>query len=139
MTAALSPLWTPSDELVANANVTRFMARLGVRSYAELNASIAADVRPFNAAIVEELALDWDRPYDQLLDLSRGKPFARWFAGGELNAAANCLDRWVARGRGADSALVYEGEDGVTKLYSFAELRDEVARLGAALRQLGVR
>ena len=51
---------------------------------------------------------------------------------------ANCLDRWVARGRGAQTALVYEGEEGDVRTYTFDELRALVCRIGNALRALGV-
>jgi acetyl-CoA synthetase len=131
-------VWHPSDEAIARANFTAFLPRLGVTNYAELLASTAADVRPFHREIVETLGLHWDRPYDELLDLSRGKPFAKWFAGGLLNAPANCLDRHIALGRGDAEALVAEGEDGIVRRFTFAELRDEVARLANALRSLGV-
>jgi acetyl-CoA synthetase len=132
-------VWQPDPELVARANLTAFLKDYGVATYDDLTRSVAADVRPFHRRIVETLDLHWDRPYDELLDLERGKPFARWFVGGELNAAANCLDRQIARGRGESFALFHEGEDGVTERLTFAELRDEVGRLGNALRSLGVR
>lgn len=131
-------IWSPSDEAIARANFTAFLPRLGVSNYAELLAATAADVRPFHREIVAALGLHWDRPYDELLDLSRGKPFATWFGGGLLNAPANCLDRHIALGRGDAQALVAEGEDGVVRRFTFSELRDEVARLANALRSLGV-
>jgi acetyl-CoA synthetase len=140
MTSFANPgaIWHPSDAAIAQSNFTAFLPRLGVTTYAELQAATAADVRPFHREIVAALGLHWDRPYDTLLDLSRGKPFATWFGGGLLNAPANCLDRHIALGRGRDEALVAEGEDGVVRRFTFAELRDEVARLANALRSLGV-
>jgi acetyl-CoA synthetase len=140
MTSSTSPkaIWRPSDEAISRANFTAFLPRLGVANYAELLAATAADVRPFHREIVAALGLHWDRPYDELLDLSRGKPFAKWFGGGLLNAPANCLDRHIALGRGEADALIAEGEDGVVRRFTFTELRDEVARLANALRALGV-
>ncbi len=137
-TAGPKAIWQPGDDAIARANITAFLPRLGVRDYAELLAATAADVRPFHREIVAALGLHWDRPYDELLDLSRGKPFAKWFAGGLLNAPANCLDRHIALGRAHDEALVAEGEDGVVRRFTFGELRDEVGRLANALRSLGV-
>ena len=83
-------------------------------------------------------ALDWSREPERILDRSQA-PFYRWFAGGELNTCHNAVDRHVAAGRGAQTALVYDSPvTGTVRRYSYAELLDEVARLAGALRGLGV-
>jgi acetyl-CoA synthetase len=130
--------WEPSEQQKRDANLTRLLAKMGFDSYPALLEATARDIRPFNRTIVETLDLQWDRPWDDLLDLSRGKPFARWFVGAQFNAAANCTDRWIARGRGDVRAIVWEGEDGAVRTLTYAQLRDEVARLGGALRALGI-
>ncbi|MDE0081579.1 MAG: acetate--CoA ligase [Gammaproteobacteria bacterium] len=81
--------------------------------------------------------LHWFRRWDTVLIWE--PPHARWFDGGRLNAAFNCLDRHVDGGRGGKTALIWEGEPGDTRRYTYAELRDEVARFGQALLDLGVR
>jgi propionyl-CoA synthetase len=83
-------------------------------------------------------AVDWDRPPTRALDSSR-PPFHRWFPDGELNVCHNALDRHVAAGRGEQAALVHDSPvTGTTRTYSFAELRDEVARFAGVLAGLGV-
>jgi propionyl-CoA synthetase len=83
-------------------------------------------------------ALDWYRTADQVLDDSRS-PFPRWFVGGELNTCHNALDRHVEAGHGDRAALVHDSPvTGTVRSYSYAELRDEVARLAGALAGLGV-
>ncbi|HTV73783.1 MAG TPA: AMP-binding protein [Candidatus Acidoferrales bacterium] len=136
---AHNPLWRPSEEAIAHANLTMFLQRYGAVSYGDLNRSVANDIQPFYRQIVNTLDLHWDRFYDELLNVDRGKPFARWFEGGELNAPANCLDRHIRRGRANDIAVIYEGEDGSKQEWSFAALYAEVSRLGNALKSLGVR
>jgi acetyl-CoA synthetase len=136
--AAFEAPWRPSDDQVAAANLTSFMRSFGVRGYDELLAAVAGDVVRFNESIVRALGLRWDEPWTEIVDLSRGRPFARWFPGAGFNAPANCVDRHVDAGRGGDEALVWEGEDGHVRRLTFRELRDEVARLGGALRALGV-
>jgi propionyl-CoA synthetase len=82
-------------------------------------------------------AIEWDKRWDRVLDFDK-PPFARWFVGGRLNICHNALDRHVAEGRGAQTALIYDSP--VTQLvqrWSYAELRDEVARLAGALAGLG--
>jgi acetyl-CoA synthetase len=130
--------WSPTAEQIAAANLTAFAHALGVDGYHGLLAASDRDLAGFYEKLVDRLRLHWDAPWERILDLERGKPFARWFPGGRLNAAANCLDRWIDRGLGGAEALVWEGEDGAERRYTFRELRDAVARLGTVLRERGV-
>jgi propionyl-CoA synthetase len=83
-------------------------------------------------------ALDWERRWDRVLDDSN-PPFTRWFRGGRLNTCHNALDRHVAGGRGEQPALIYDSPvTGQIRSFTYRELRDEVARLAGALRDLGV-
>ena len=65
-------------------------------------------------------------------------PFARWFLGGRLNVAFNCLDRHVEAGRGDKVAFYFEGEPGDRRTITYAQLLDEVGRCANALRSLGI-
>ncbi|WP_338730072.1 acetate--CoA ligase [Haladaptatus sp. DJG-WS-42] len=82
--------------------------------------------------------LDWDDPYDTVLDDSN-PPFFEWFTGGSLNAAANCLDRHLDT-RGDEAAIEWIGEptDEENRTYTYRELHREVNEFAAALRDLGV-
>jgi acetyl-CoA synthetase len=130
--------WLPTQAAIEAANLTRFAATLGVDGYDGLVAAAAADLPEFYERLVGALDLRWDAPWTSVLDQSRGIPFARWFPGADFNATANCVDRHVDAGRGALEALVWEGEDGAVRRFTFAGLRDAVARLAAALRARGI-
>ena len=65
-------------------------------------------------------------------------PFAKWFVGGELNVAYNCVDRHVEAGNGDRVAFHWEGEPGDTRTITYADLLDDVSRFANALRHLGV-
>jgi propionyl-CoA synthetase len=83
-------------------------------------------------------AIDWHSAPDRILDDSNA-PFYRWFPDAELNTCHNALDRHVAAGRGAQAALVYDSPvTGTQRVYTYQQLQDEVARVGGALRGLGV-
>jgi acetyl-CoA synthetase len=138
-TTASDYAWHPSREQIASANLTAFITSVGVPDYAALLAYVASDLAGFNEKIVRTLGLHWDAPWSSIVDLSRGKPFARWFPDAGFNAPANCLDRHITAGRGSAEALVWEGEDGTVRRYTFEELRAAVARLAGTLRGLGVR
>lgn len=83
-------------------------------------------------------AVEWHRFPAQALDPA-SPPFYRWFPDGELNVSANALDRHVAAGRGDQAALIYDSPVTETRrTYTYAELRDEVAKFAGVLRGLGV-
>ncbi len=82
--------------------------------------------------------LDRSRDADTAESPEYTVPTIEWFAGGKLNAAANCLDRHVAAGRGDRVALHFEGEPGDRRTYTYAELLAEVSRAAHALEALGV-
>jgi acetyl-CoA synthetase len=93
-----------------------------------------ADPEAYWAGWAEEL--HWFRKWDTILDWQ--PPNARWFVGGQLNAAYNCVDRHVEAGRGSRTALIWEGEPGDTRTFTYEELHREVGRAANALKKLGI-
>ncbi|WP_432524596.1 acetate--CoA ligase [Kineococcus sp. SYSU DK006] len=79
----------------------------------------------------------WAKDFEEVLDWS-GAPFAKWFVGGELNVAVNCVDRHVAAGNGERVAIHFEGEPGDTATVTYAQLHEQVQRAANALAALGV-
>ncbi|MFI7586300.1 acetate--CoA ligase [Spongisporangium articulatum] len=82
-------------------------------------------------------ALSWAQPWTQTLDWTN-PPFAKWFVGGTLNVAYNCVDRHVEAGNGDRVAIHFEGEPGDTRTLTYAELQREVSKAANALTALGV-
>jgi acetyl-CoA synthetase len=82
-------------------------------------------------------ALEWMRPWDRVLDWTL--PHAKWFVGGQLNVAANCLDRHLAGPIRNKAAIIWEGEPGDRRVLTYWDLAREVRRAANALKQLGVR
>jgi len=80
--------------------------------------------------------LDWQKPFTETLDASEA-PFYKWFADGELNVSANCLDRHLDT-RGDQTAIVFEGEQGDVTKYSFRDVHREVCLFANALKAHGV-
>ena len=80
--------------------------------------------------------LDWFEPWQRVLKWS--PPHAEWFMGGRINVSYNCLDRHVEDGRGDRTALIWEGEPGDARTFTYAELHGEVSRFANVLRGLGV-
>ncbi|MEV0677284.1 acetate--CoA ligase [Actinosynnema sp. NPDC050436] len=114
----------PSAEFAAQANATPAL-------YDEA----AADRDAFWAQQAERLA--WDTRWTQVLDWSDA-PFAKWFVGGKLNVAYNCVDRHVESGHGDQVAIHWEGEPGDSRAITYADLQREVSKTANALVELGV-
>jgi acetyl-CoA synthetase len=131
-------VWRPDAAMVEQANLTRFMRALGVDSLEALNERASRDPAWFHDELIRFLDYRFERPYEQVLDLSEGRPFAHWCVGGETNVVINCLDRWRGTERYAQPALVWEGEDGAVTTWTFADLDRETCRLAWGLRRLGV-
>ena len=82
-------------------------------------------------------ALDWAEPWDQVLDWSN-PPFAKWFVGGKLNVAYNCVDRHVEAGRGDRVAFHWRGEEGEERDVTYADLHRDVQKFANALKDRGI-
>ena len=115
----------PPAELADEANVTAERLRGGRRRPARLLGA----ARPTGCT--------GPPSWDQVLDWSN-PPFAKWFVGGELNVAYNCLDRHVEAGRGDQVAIHWEGEPGDTRTITYADLHRSVCQAANALLALGV-
>jgi acetyl-CoA synthetase len=114
----------PPADLAAVANVT-----------ADAYEQASADRLGFWAAQAGRLA--WTKQWDQVLDWSN-PPFAKWFIGGKLNVAYNCLDRHIEAGRGAKIAIHWEGEPGDTRTITYSDLYASVCQAANALTALGI-
>ncbi len=85
----------------------------------------------------EARQLDWAEPWTTVLEWN--EPFAKWFVGGKLNVAVNCVDRHVEAGLGDRVAFHWEGEPGDNRTITYSDLRSMVCRAANALVELGVR
>lgn len=130
-------VWTPTQEHIAKANVTRLMKQHGLKTYDDLIAWSQEDIGRFWHACNEDLGLEWYTPYETVMDESKGLPWSQWFLGGRLNIVHNTLDRHQAN-REDHPALVCIPDQGVPRTLTYSALHDEVSRAAGALRALGV-
>jgi acetyl-CoA synthetase len=116
----------PSDDVIARARVKR---------WEDLAEAAGRDLQGFWAAEAREL--HWFEPWTRVLDDDR-KPFFKWFVGGKTNIAYNCLDRHAQTWRRNKLALMWEGEKGEFRSFSYFALRRETCKFANVLRSLGV-
>lgn len=112
-------------------------AQLGsLEAYQSLWDEVNADPDAFWGQQARE-QLHWFKPFETVLDWSN-PPFARWFEGGTTNLSYNCLDRHLEGPRADKTALIWEGEPGDVRRFSYRELHAEVCKAANALRSLGI-
>src|SRR5215207_10992396 len=119
--------YNPPEAIVKNANVP---------SYEAVAKEAADDVEAFWAKRAE--TLEWYKKWDTVLDKSN-PPFYKWFVGGKTNIALNALDRHIKTWRKNKLALIWEGEPGDKRTYSYWRLWQEVNKFGNVLRSMGVK
>ena len=111
-------------------------ARVGSReTYREMHERSVEDPEGFWGEIARELP--WIEPFDRVLDWS-GAPVARWFEGGKLNASAVCLDQHLDGPKRDATAIVWEGEPGDVRTFTYAEAHAEVCRFANGLKARGI-
>src|SRR3954452_3633768 len=137
MAAVSEVVWRPDRATVEHANATRLVRRAGVADFAELVRRSQEDPAWFWPLAIEDLGLEFARPWTQVLDDSRGPAWTTWFVGAKLNIAHNCVHRWGATNPDGIAAVGL-AEDGGRREVSFAELSRDVTRLAEQLLSLGV-
>jgi acetyl-CoA synthetase len=116
-----------------------FRARTGLndpREYEKLYRESIDDPEAFFGRVARELA--WMKPFERVLDWSK-KPFARWFVGGRTNASWICLDQHLDGPRRDKLAILWVGEPGDVRRFTYAEVHAEVCRIANALKARGVK
>jgi acetyl-CoA synthetase len=107
-----------------------------LEAYEQLYARAKADPEKFWAELAEQ-ELAWFQQWDQVLDWQ--PPFAKWFVNGKINISYNCLDRHLTTWRRNKAALIWEGEPGDARTYTYAQLHREVCQFANVLKQLGIK
>ncbi len=123
-------IFSPSKEFSNKANIKSFEDLEFIREKAKVD-----PVGFWDSLAKSEL--NWFKPYETVLDTNNA-PFFKWFKEGEINITYNCLDRHVKNGIGDKTALIWEGEPGDNKKFSYKELLKEVCKTSNALKSIGV-
>jgi len=126
--------WYPTDQYLERSRLRRFAAAHGHRDFAALHRWSVEDLDDFWRAVDRDLGLQWRTPYDGVFDSSRGIPWTTWWLGGRMNYVESALRHDPTR-----TAIIFEGEEGVTARLTYGELSAAVRKCAAGLRALGVR
>ena len=116
---------------------TQQAARIsGMAAYQALCAEAEKDYEGYWACLARDNVV-WSKPFTQVLDESHA-PFYRWFADGELNASANCLDRHIGTPVENKTAIIFESDDGQVTKVTYRELLNRVAQFANGLKAQGI-
>ena len=128
-------VFKPSQELVENSNIYKFMKEHNISSYEELLEK-AKDYEWWWREHAD--IIDWFEPWEKVVDESN-KPFFKWFIGGKTNIAYNAVDRHIKTWRKNKIAYIWEGEPGDARKLTYYDLYREVNKFANALKSLGVK
>jgi acetyl-CoA synthetase len=131
-------VWHPPPDLIAQSNLQEFIKKHGLGSYNELMRRSTTDIAWFWDAVLRDLDIQFYEPYSRVVDLTEGKPWARWCVGGEMNIVHNMLDKYAGTDVDERVAIKSETEDGTARTLTYKELREQANKMAAALRSLGL-
>jgi acetyl-CoA synthetase len=118
-----------------------FSSRAHIKSLAEYKKLYEKSINDPDAFWGEQAQnLEWFKKWDKVLDYSFGDNlYIKWFQGGKINVSVNCLDRHLNTAKKNKVALLWEGEPGDTRKYTYQELYEEVCRFANVLKKKGVK
>ncbi len=132
--------WTPTAETIEKAQLTRFMRQTGAKNFDEMYQNSINDVEKFTSEVLKFLNIEFNPPYEKLLDTSNGIEWAKWCTGGGLNITEMCVDRWAKDETTKDqAAIIWEGEDGEVITFTYTALSGLVTFYSACLRGQGLK
>jgi len=141
---AYDVVWQPKPDAAKASALAGFMRSLGIgradpAGYQELLDLATKQPKEFWSALISHMDLRFYQPYRDVFDSSEGIEWVKWCTGGTTNAVLNCLDRYRGTERDTQEAVVWEGEDGNVRRWTYAELNAQTCLLAAGLREIGCR
>jgi acetyl-CoA synthetase len=131
-------VWRPSPQQIEHANLTKFMHLHNIKDFDELMQKSTSDVAWFTDAVLKFLDIRFYEPYSKVVDLSEGIQFPKWCVDAKMNIVHNCVDKYQVSSLKSQVAIVFEGEEGITKTLSYEQLYKEVNKTANGLRSLGL-
>ncbi|EJM34488.1 acyl-CoA synthetase/AMP-acid ligase [Pseudomonas sp. GM33] len=130
-------VWHPDPKVVEASNLTAFMNYVGVQDYSELLKRGDGDPAWFWEAVLNFFDIRFYKPYEKIMDSSKGLPWTKWCVDGTTNIVLNCLDRHRGTPVFDQTFILWDGENGETRSVTYAEFDREVSRFAGGLRKLG--
>ena len=120
-------VYYPAPEVIAAAHIP---------DYEKVHNAATADLAAFWGKIAAE-NYEWYKPWETVLD-DNNAPFYKWFVNAKVNIIHNALDRHMRTAIRNKAALIFEGEQGDSRVYTFQQLNHEVCKFASVLRSMGI-
>ncbi|MCP4357782.1 MAG: acetate--CoA ligase [Chloroflexi bacterium] len=120
-------VYYPTPEVISGAHIP---------DYEKINGEAERDLAGFWGQIAAE-NYEWYKPWETVLDDSNA-PFYKWFVGAKVNLVHNALDRHMRTATRNKAALIFEGEPGDSRVFTYQQLNYEVCKFASVLRSMGV-
>lgn len=131
--------WVPTPEFIAGTRETEFLKYMGLRTFEELDALSKSDPSKFWNGVLKFGGLSFYKPYHTVMDISGGIEWARWCIGGTTNLVLNCFDRYKDTPIFDKTYLIWCGEDGKERAFTYREFNELICRFASALKTLGAK
>ncbi|MBA7607550.1 Acetyl-coenzyme A synthetase [subsurface metagenome] len=123
-------IFNPIPEFMKTGHVT------SIEQYKTMHKESIENPEKFWGKVAE--TLDWSKKWDKVWESTDTFP-GKWFSGGKLNVSYNCIDRHIKNGRGDQVAIIWEGDDGIEKKFTFMELLKQVSKVANAMKAAGLK
>ncbi|MDF3312892.1 AMP-binding protein [Rhodococcus sp. T2V] len=131
-------VWQPGQVELDRSRILVFARHVGCADVDALGAAAEDDPGWFWGGVADWLQLEWQREPVRVFDQLDEPHTTQWFPGAALNITDNAVDRWIRAGRGNDTALSWELEDGTRGQWSFSQLSSEIDRVARGLIDTGI-
>ncbi len=131
-------VFVPTEEQKRQSNIFRFMQKNKISSIEELSNKANQDLEWFWQQVDKDIGIVWDKPYEKVLDISKGIAWSRWFVGGKTNIYKSSVEK-IVKSNPKKIAYYFESEDGQTSHITYSELDAKVSKLANGLKELGVK
>ncbi|MFP3123205.1 AMP-binding protein [Ectobacillus funiculus] len=132
-------VWFPTEEYKSSTRLHQWMTSLGFTDYETFYKKSIEDISWFWGEAERAIGYRWMKAYTEVLELENGIPFPKWYVNGTCNVVESALDRWVKdNGARTEPALIWEGEGGASRTFTYEKLDEWVSRVAGGLQQQGI-
>ena len=131
-------VWNPTEEQLSRSRLLSFIREHGIADYEAFLDRSMHDPNWYWDAVVKHLGIEWYEPYRQVLDVSQGLAWPRWFSGASYNYVHDAVDKHAIGPERDRVAIRWEGDGGEQRQLTFDEVAAETNRLAGALSSLGI-
>ncbi|MCV0372597.1 MAG: AMP-binding protein [Nitrosarchaeum sp.] len=131
-------VFIPSEEQIKSSNIFKFMQKHNATSLDNLSKKANENLEWFWQQVDKDIGLVWDKPYERILDMSKGIQWSQWFVGGQTNIYKSSVEKF-SQSDPTKIAYYFESEDGKRSTITYRDLDIKVSKLANGLKEIGVK